>query len=332
MPKYQRAAIEKHLATLSETAPIRAIAHGSDVEAKLAAFEAADERALMEQGRYRWWGRLALRATTFGTLVGALLLLPIDVWIDGLPRSVIGSLQTLALIVTICAVLLINWLKPIDQWMRYRAMAEQLRGQIFAAVVDGKAPNGTAPGALATQKLDLLLAAYVNDQLTYFDTTIRKLKKATSRYSPMRLFSYLLITLAGVLGVVVAAKSIDLPLPSALQLLIDWLAVPNASRWQLGMATMASSVLAYATARTLMDQDHRNAALYAVTASKLRDFIADHLNSVTTTAAATGDDGALRAFFANARQILEAEHMAWFFSHPPSGPIGTPSYKVKDLT
>ena len=64
-----------------------------------------------------------------------------------------------------------------------------------------------------------------------------------------------------------------------------------------------------------MEEDERKAALYAVTAKKLRRLIDRDLSKVQT-ATANGDETALRTFFAEARSILEQEHAVWSFIRP----------------
>ncbi len=104
MPQYQRIEIDKYLASVVATAPIRAVAESDAVQERLAEFERADVAALKAQSLYRRAARTALRATTFGTLVGALLLLPLDRYLDGAPRIVVGALQTLSLFCTLGAI------------------------------------------------------------------------------------------------------------------------------------------------------------------------------------------------------------------------------------
>ncbi len=131
----------------------------------------------------------------------------------------------------------------------------------------------------------------------------------------MRILGYLLIVGAGVLGLAALINGLGIPLPNALKRLVDLLVLPDANRWQLGIATMASGVLAHATARTLMEEDMRKAALYAVTATKLRRLINRDLPKVKA-ATASGDETALRKFFVDARAILEQEHAVWSFIRP----------------
>jgi uncharacterized membrane protein YidH (DUF202 family) len=312
---YQRAAIEAFLKSLPADAPIRSVVASAGASTQIDAYETADARAMAAQARYRAWGRRGLRATTFGILIGALLLLPLDQWFAGTPRTVVGALQTLALVITFGATLFIMWLKPLDQWMSHRAEAEQLRGKIFAAILNGAAPAGADPAAVAKQKLDLLMAAHINDQLHFFDKRTGEHKKLASNFSPVRLLGYLLIVGAAALGMAALINGLGVPIPDPLRWLVDLLVLPDANRWQLGIATMASGVLAHATAHTLMEEDLRKAALYAVTAKKLRRLIDRDLPEVKA-ATANGDETTLRKYFVDARAILEQEHAVWSFIRP----------------
>ncbi len=312
---YQRAAIEKYLGGLPTDAPIRSVVASPGVSTQLDAYEAADAHALAAQTRYRAWGQRGLRATTFGILIGALLLLPLDHWFAGTPGTVVGGLQTLALVITFGATLLIMWLKPLDQWMLHRAEAEQHRGKIFAAILNSASPTSAAATTLATQKLDLLMAAHINDQLDYLDKRTHEHKKVASNFSPVRLLGYVLIVCAAVLGLAALINGLGIALPAGLKRLVDVLVLPDANRWQLGITTMASGVLAHATAHTLMEEDERKAALFAVTAKKLRRLIGRDLPKVRL-AVANGHETTLQKFFADARSILEQEHAVWSFIRP----------------
>jgi len=327
---FQRKAIDRSLATFPPGSAIQAIARGPDVEARLAQFEAADQTAIRNQARFRRSGRTALWATTIGTLIGALLLLPLDTWIAGFPRGVVAMLQTVALITTFIAIQWIGWRKPVDAWMTSRAEAERQRAEIFQAVI--AAPN-PAPGdgqGLPAAKLKLLTDAYIDEQLGYYDAAAQKHARAARRMTPFKLAGYLLTALAFALGgftILNLLAANGFPMPVWLNGLAADLTVADASRWQLGMGTMASSLLAHASARSQMDQDDRNAALYARTAQNVRDFLAQSRPSAHAAAAA-GDQAPLQSFFSQARGLLEVEHVAWFVSTPPQDPRQTPNHRL----
>jgi hypothetical protein len=312
---FQRAAIERYFGTLPETAPMRLIVASPAVQEQLAIYEMTDAAALAAQARFRAWGRRGLTATTFGILIGALLLFPLGSLVAGKPRVVIGALQTFALLMTFDATLLITWLKPLDQWMSNRAEAEQHRGKIFAIILSSSGPTPADSKALAAEKLDLLMAAHIDDQLRFFDRRAREHRKVASKFSPLRLLGYLLIICASVIGLATLLKGLDIALPATISRLVAFIAVSDANRWQLGMTTMASGILAHATARTLMEEDERKAALYKVTAVKLRKLIESDFPKVQASAA-SGDEAMLRTFFAQARGIMEQEHAVWSLVRP----------------
>lgn len=311
----QRAVIDDHLARLDANAPIRAIVSAPQVQQRLAEFEAADACALAEQARFRKWARRGLRATTFGVLVGALILLPLDAFFAGTPRRVIGALQTTALLVTFGATLLTLWLKPLDQWVRFRAEAETLRGRIFDEIMSEPAPAGSDAAEVATQRLDLLMAAHVQDQLAFFKKRSRQHGRVASHFSPIRIVGYLLIIAAGLVGGAALLHSLGLPLPPNFAALIERIVLADANRWQLGIATMASGILAHATSRALMEEDERKAALYKVTAERLQELIDDNLPA-TKADCAIGSETRLRQFFRDARHIMDQEHAVWTFMRP----------------
>jgi hypothetical protein len=322
---YQRAKIEAYLQTVESDAPIRLAIDGPVAQSSLAAFEKADALALAFQQRYRRVGRLALWAATIGTLVGAFLLLPLDRWIDALSRGVIGGIQTMTLIVTFLAIQWIGWRKPIDQWMTHRAAAERQRGTVFEVIVTAIGPAGTDGKSLSMQKLDCLMTAHVEDQLRYFDKSCIKHKMAAGRATPLRLVGYVLVGIAMVFGAAALVQflvTLGWPVPDWLTQAANAIAITDANRWQLGLGTIASSLLAHTNARTMMDQDERNAALYAATARKVREYVRDELEGVRVKAKA-GENEAIVTFFRGVRRILEAEHLAWFLSRPPRNLVAT---------
>jgi hypothetical protein len=310
--RYQRAEIDQYVKSLPADAPIRSIVASPAVQGRLTAFEKADDAALIAQARYRTWGRRGLWATTFGVLVGAFLLFPIGPLSSGTPRIVIGAIQTITILITVGATLIITWLKPLDQWMAYRAEAEDGRGKIFDAILNGKGPANGDAKLLAKQKLDLLMAAHINDQLRFFTKRAREHKKVASDFSPLRLIGYFIILCAGGIGLAALVNGLGIALPGALRTFVDWVAVPEANRWQLGLTTIASGILAHAAARTYLEEDQRKAALYTVTASKLKKIIERELPKAQA-AIESGNDEALRKFYLDTRTIMEQEHAVWSF-------------------
>jgi hypothetical protein len=89
----------------------------------------------------------------------------------------------------------------------------------------------------------------------------------------------------------------------------------DSSRWQLGLGAIASSLLAFASARSLMDQDERNASSYKATTSLLRRIRADDLPGAEAAAEA-GHVADVTRFCEKVQAVLSAEHLTWILSPP----------------
>ena len=266
---YQREAIDQFLSGLPADAPVRAIVRSRAVQDRLDAFGAADADAIDRQARQRFWGRIGRLATTFGTVVGAVLLLPLDQQLKGDPRQIIGTSLTVALVVALGAGLVATWLKPLKQWRSRRAEAEQQRGLIFQTILDSTPMPDSDLQDLAVQKRDLVMAAYIEDQLRFFEKRIREHKAVASDYSPLRILGYLVIGLSVLLGLVSFAHGKGLAVTDAWRPIAEWLALTETGRWQLGLTTIASGILAYAAARGADYSSARTTAMYQLTATKL---------------------------------------------------------------
>ncbi len=207
--------------------------------------------------------------------------------------------------------------------MRSRAEAEKKRGEIFDAILNTHPSGAYDEGVLTTQKFNCVMQAHFEDQLRYFEKASAKHAKAAKRSSPLRITGYVLIAaaiLVGAIGLVQLANAFGLPVPPVLLDIAAMFSWGDLSRAQLGLGTMASSILAHATARSMLEQDERNAALYSLTARRLCEYLGQQKDHVQVRAAA-GDLEAVKKFYQGARQILEAEHTAWFLSRPPSDPV-----------
>jgi hypothetical protein len=110
-------------------------------------------------------------------------------------------LQTLALAITFGATLTIRWLKPRDHWITFRAEAERLRSRIFDAILSAAPPAGSDAAATASQRLGLTMSAFVDDQMKFFKKRAVQHGRVASHLSPLRIFGYLLILAAGILGI-----------------------------------------------------------------------------------------------------------------------------------
>lgn len=317
-----RQALQLHLRDLPAEAPIRAILATPAVEAKLAEFDAADAIAIREQRAYRRLNRFALWSMLVGALIGALVLLPLDTWIDGLPRKTIEALQALALILAVIAVMWSSWRRSVGRWMHSRAQAEALRADVFRAIMQS--------GARDKERLQPALAcfkdAHLDWQLGFYKKRGREHHHAAGAATPYKMAAYLLTgvsVLLGIVGLANLAAELGISIPYVSGWLRSLL-VPQSGRWQIGLGTMASSLLAFASARSFMDQDDRNAACYELAAAELDRLSGDGLQGATA-AARDGRADEVLAFCERIQAVLSAEHLAWIFARPRDAMIVAPA-------
>lgn len=316
-----RQALALHLRGKPADAPVRALIAAPAVEHKLAAFDAADAVAVKQQRAYRRVGRFSLWCMLIGALAGALVLLPLGAWIDGGPRKVIAAMQALALLFTVLTMIWISWRGSLGRWMRARAEAEALRADVFRALLQAGVAQAQLPAAL-----ECFREAHLDWQLGYYRKRGGEHRKAAGSATPYKMLAYLLMGVSILLALVglasfAAEAGVSIPRVS------DWLrslVIPDSPRWQLGLGTMASSLLAFASARSFMDQDDRNASCYELAAAELDRLLASDWKNAQTAAEA-GDAGAVLAFCERVQSVLSAEHLAWIFARPRDGVIVAPS-------
>ena len=209
------------------------------------------------------------------------------------------------------------WLrKPAGYWMEFRAEAETIRAEVFRAIID----IGAAKGLLA-QALDCFGDAHLRWQSKFYKRRGPEHDKAAGHMTPVRIVGYLLLLAALVLGFAGLVKMIAewglswQPLTAA----VAWIPLERPGSWQLGLGAMASSILAFASARSYMDQDERNAECYKHAANQL-DKLEAHDLPVAEVGAIAGKADEVRAFCEQVQAILSAEHNAWKFMPRPTVP------------
>ncbi len=306
-----REALRLHLQKLPDTAPARDLVASASVEKLIAQFDRADATAIKEQGNYRRFGRLVLWATMAGTVVGALVLLPIDQWTTGWPRLVIQGVQAVALTLSLVATLWVGWRQPVGRWLRARATAEVLRGDVFRAIIEtGAQARGALAAALACFK-----DAHLEWQLGYYGRRRAQHRRSAGNTHPYKLLGYLILVVAvliGAVGFVNLLAKLEAAWPW-IRTAAQWLPLEETGRWQLGLGVMSMSILAFASARSFMDQDDRHAVLCELAAEQLEDIKRAGL-AAADAAAASGDAPPVVAFCARVQGVMSAEHLAW--AHP----------------
>ncbi len=316
-PSDLRQAIKAHLETVPEDAPIRTVLTSPDIESRLTQFEWADATAVKEQRSYRRFRMLSLWATMMGTLVGALFLLPIEQSIEGWLRTLFQVLQAAALVLALVATVWIGMRQQVGQWLKARALAERMRADLFRAVMRA----GTDGNRLLAPALACFRDAHLDRQLAFYTERGERYRKSAGNSSPYRMTGYVLLAVAVVLGsvgIMNLATRIDWLWPP-LEIAMQWIRLEHPERWQLGLGAMASSILAFASARSFMDLDDRNASFYANTAAQLRRLRSMDLVNAETAAAA-GNVGEVLEFCEKVQTLLDTEHLAWTFTRPTETP------------
>ena len=242
----QRQAIERYVASLPADAPLRKVVAEPSFQQLIAMYEVANQAALDAQKKSRHSGRTWLVATSAGSIVGAILLSPLE----NLPKA-LGLLQTLALFVSLGALYWISRKKPVDNWMKLRGEAEERRAQIFRQILDAPHPTGVDPGPLTRQKLDCFTAAHLDYQLAYYKSAAVKFRNAAGQLTPLKLLSYGIFGVALVFGASILMHLLQgagFSLPTRLVGVASAISVDNANRWQLALSTIAATLLTFANA------------------------------------------------------------------------------------
>lgn len=308
-----RRAIEAHLQKVPADSLIHSVLASADIKTRIAQFDWADANALREQRSYRRFRILSLWAAMAGAVVGAVFLLPIERWITGWPRLVIQLLQALALILAFIATVWVGMRQSVGQWLQSRAVAERMRADLFRAIMR----TGADGRALLTPALACFRDAHLDWQLAFYAWRGGQYRRSAGNTAPYKVAGYVLLAVAVLLGLVglsnLAAR-FQLPLPP-LDAAMQFLHLDQPERWQLGLGAMASSLLAFASARSFMDLDDRNASFYAMAAAELQRVRAADLANAEA-AAASGNVAPVMAFCEKVQHILDAEHLAWVLARP----------------
>lgn len=287
-------------------------------EDRMTAYEAANGTAIKAQGRYKRWGWLALALATLATLIAAATLLPVSAMFPEHSTRIVSGLQSVANILSLAIVWWLNQIGAIDEWMTTRAEAERLRGTLFSDLLAAPPPPGARADQLWPEKLALFGGAHVDYQRRYFASAERRHMKGARSLSLPRWLAFSAIALAIVVG---ALTFFDL-WPVEVLKQAPWLRLNDEPiRWQLGLNTMAASLLAYASARTMMNQDERNVALYRHSGRRLDELKATE-GAEVEAAARNGDGDRVLKYALAAQSILEADHQAWRLHRPLANPPG----------
>jgi SMODS and SLOG-associating 2TM effector domain 3 len=319
-PSDLRAALNQHLARCPGS-PIAAVVESADIQSRLAHFDVADETAVKMQKSHLRVGRAHLWVTMFGTVVGAIALLPIEKAIAGGPRMAIEAFQAIALALgflgsTICP--------PSHHWRAARALAEAARADVFRAIVRA----GAGARDLLVPALDCFKDAHLEWQLTFFQDRSRQFRRTLFWLTPYRLAAYALrglVVLFALLVFVNIAPTLGQYWPVFKTLgewlqawLQQWFQIKEPGRWQLGFGIMATGLLAFTSARDFMDRSRENVERYRRAAKEVKTLKRVELPNAEAAAAA-GNVTDVQAFCENVQSVLSNEHQAWLYGGGTDG-------------
>lgn len=319
-PDGQEGVIFRVASRMEGDAPLRAVVSHPAVRRAMETYEQKDAEAIKYQKAFKRLGWVALVLSTVATLSAAATLMPIEHWLPKFATRLVSGLQSIA---NVAAFLLILWLDRrgvADRWMASRAEAEADRGRIFETILAVQGPPGSDRRRLVREKQQLVEEAHLDYQLGYFTKAARRHKRLIRALTLPRVIALSATGVAISMGLLHFAGLDASIFPAFLQ----WLTDKDVVRWQLGLNTIASSLLAYASARAAMTQDERNAALFERSRKDLQELKDSELEA-TRWAAADGDEARVAAFLGKIKAILEADHRAWLLTRPPDNPTVAPA-------
>jgi hypothetical protein len=102
------------------------------------------------------------------------------------------------------------------------------------------------------------------------------------------------------------------PMLSSVQPVLDLAAAAQIDdeKWLLSLGVMAAALFGFATSRSLMNLDERNALRYLATYDKLDTLVRTRLETARKHAA-MGEAAEVRKFAQSAQDVMSAEHQEW---------------------
>ena len=307
-PSDLRTALDSYLVQLPSDAPIRNVLTSPDIENLLAKFDRSDWTAIRKQTSFRRASHLALWAGFIGAVVSALGLLPLDRWLSGWSPDVVNVLKMASTFLMSVAIMWLSFRQSGVRWFRARSEAEKARAGVFEAIIRA----GAANKPLLPQALACFNSAHLEWQLGFFEKRGGEHREAARKIAKFHLMGRVLWVISALLGLVAllnlaAAFGFTIPILSAV---LPWLVVADVHRWHVGLDAMAASILAFASERSTVDRNTRNASYYALAAADLQQ-VKNAALKQAIEAAERGDDGVVIDFRNRVQNVLDAEHRVW---------------------
>jgi hypothetical protein len=302
-----RQAIASFLQGMPTDAPIRALTASPAIERRLEAFDRADSRALKKQKPYRRANGIALSLGFTAAIAWAILLFPLETSLPEHSLRLVGAVRGTCLVLAFLALGWIRWGGSLVKWREARSRAEKLRGQVFRKLIADGAKDGTA----LPQALSCFEAAHLERQLDFFKGRIDQQSDAErrSKKHPYKRLARVLTAAVWVFGAI-AIVNICAAFGYVVPNIPGPLHVSHVQQWEAGLTALASSMLAYLSARASMDRAALVAAMYRLAAADLMQLKRGRLARVRA-AAAEGNAQLVSEFVEQVQAALDREHRVW---------------------
>jgi hypothetical protein len=205
--------------------------------------------------------------------------------------------------------------RPFPKWMDARAEAELARAGIFSEIMDAEEAARDNEIPVLPLKLEYFRRYHLDVQRRYYrrrgDQHLHDADR-TKRWERTSFLLSLSCVLIAVWASLPLLAHLRVPLHSSVQGIVDFAATTqiNDEKWLLALGVMAAAFFGFATSRSLMNLDERNALRYVATLGKLDTLVEDGLEAARKHAA-KGEAAEVRKFTQRAQDIMSAEHEEW---------------------
>ncbi|HKZ96543.1 MAG TPA: hypothetical protein VJ045_06140 [Hyphomicrobiaceae bacterium] len=279
-------------------------------------FRMHDALANKAQARYKFVGRWILISSLIGLLLGATFLLPP---LQNAPPPLRTAATIIEYLSLFAAFFLARYLavaRPFPQWMRERARAELARVKLFDVVLDSEEQVRDEELPLLPLKLEYFRRYQLDVQRRYYGRRGKQHQQAAGHTKTWERASLTLsvisILIALWVGLVLFPYfGVTLPWPPLQSVVNFAVALPfDDERWLFALGVAGAAFYGYATSRSLMNLDERNASRYLTTHANL-EFIVEKILEPARQHAARGDEADVREFVRRVQDLISSEHKEW---------------------
>lgn len=310
-----RLAPSTHAANLSpEAGALRRVLERPEIRDLMTTFQTSDTEAGAAQSRYKSVGRLALRAILAATLVGAIFILPLELWKKPMALGIATALQFLLLALGYGCSLYLAHSKVFDQWMKARAKAELARIALFDQVMAAEEASRSGELPLLPLQLEYVRRYQLDVQRLYYTGQGERQRRAAGYAAGWITASYILTGVS--IGVAALAALLAFEIVGLPEWILKIAKTLNAfgegsvNVLPLAVGVVASAFYGLAASLSLLNMDARNASRYLTTADNLA-FLSEQSLEAARRAAAAGDKLKVLDFTGRIQALVSSEHREW---------------------